>query len=126
MQPQIKMTFSWRRAAMKESLIAISKAVSAGFNTRERLIAALPQFSVYRLALALDVLITADMAENHLGVLSIHPDMERVFALAGSTLLLPIDIANVDAAVRRIMLNKLGAKNPAGVESLLYIRIEEA
>jgi hypothetical protein len=126
MQPQIELSFVWRRYSIKESIIAVTKAVAAGFNTKEKLTASLPQFSIYRIALAIDALITAGMAENNLGVLSIHPDMDIVFELADSKLVLPLTIDEADASMRRVIINKLGSKNPAGVESLLYAKIEEA
>jgi hypothetical protein len=126
MQPQIELSFVWRRQSIKESIIAVTKAVGAGFNTKEKLTASLPQFSIYRIALAIDALITAGMAENTLGVLSIHPDMEIVFELADSKLVLPLTINEADASMRRVIINKLGSKNPAGVESLLYAKIAEA
>jgi len=126
MQPQIEMSFDWRRRSTKESIIAVTKAVGAGFNTKEKLTTSLPQFSVYRIALAIDALITAGMAENNLGVLSIHPDMEIVFELADSKLVLPLTVYEADASMRRVIINKLGCKNPAGVESLLYVKIVEA
>jgi hypothetical protein len=126
MQPQIELSFVWRRRSIKESIIAVTKAVGAGFNTKEALTASLPQFSIYRIALAIDALITAGMAENNLGVLSIHPDMDIVFELADSKLELPLTVDEADASMRRVIINKLGFKNPAGVESLLRAKIVEA
>ncbi|CAA9890674.1 conserved hypothetical protein [Candidatus Methylobacter favarea] len=126
MQPQIELSFVWRRQSIKESIIAVTKAVGVGFNTKEKLTACLPQFSIYRIALAIDALITAGMAENNLGVLSIHPDMDIVFELADSKLVLPLTVDEADASMRRVIINKLGSKNPAGVESLLHAKIMEA
>jgi hypothetical protein len=126
MQPQIELSFVWRRRSIKESITAVTKAVGAGFNTKEKLTASLPQFSIYRIALAIDALITAGMAENNLGVLSIHPDMDIVFELADSKLILPLTVDETDASMRRVIINKLGSKNPAGVESLLHAKIVEA
>lgn len=126
MQPQIEMSFFWRRRSIKEGIIAVSKAVSAGYNTKENLTASLPQFSIYRIALAIDALITSGMAENNIGVLSIHPDMDIIFELVNTKMVLPLTVDEVDASMRRVIINKLGAKNPAGIESLLYARIVEA
>ncbi|MBU9828773.1 hypothetical protein J1779_02375 [Rahnella sp. FC061912-K] len=126
MESQLEMSFIWRRSSKKESLIAVTKAVNAGFNTREKLVSSLPQFSLYRIALAIDALITADMAENNFGVLTIHPDMNIVFELVASTFVLPVPAQQMDATTRRMIINRLGCSNPAGVESLLHLKIEEA
>jgi hypothetical protein len=126
MQPQIELHFSWRRRAIKESILAVTKAVCAGYNTKDKLTSALPQFSIYRIALAIDALITAGMAEINLGVLNISSDMDIVLNLAGATFLLPLAAEDADAAMRRVIINKLGCKNPAGVESLLLAKVVEA
>jgi hypothetical protein len=126
MQPQIELQFSWRRRAIKESIIAVTKAVCAGYNTKDKLTSALPQFSIYRIALAIDALITAGMAENSLGVLNINSDMNIVFELADEKLLLPLAAEDADDAMRRVIINKLGSKNPSGVESLLFAKVVEA
>jgi len=63
MQPQIELQFYWRRQDIKEAIYAVTKAVAAGYDTKDKLLAVLPQFSTYRIALAIDALITADMAK---------------------------------------------------------------
>ena len=84
--------------------------------------AALPMFSTYRIALAIDALITADMAENNFGVLCIHPDMQIVFELLKRKFTLPMSEEQAKSpAVRRYMINQLGSSNPAGVETLLRV-----
>jgi hypothetical protein len=123
MQPQIELYFTWRRKAVKESIVAVTKAVAAGYNTKDKLTSALPQFSIYRLALAIDVLISAGMAENNLGVLNINTDMDIVFELADTKFLLPLAVDDANALVCRAIINKLGCKNPAGVESLLHTKV---
>lgn len=120
MQPQIELQFYWRRQGIKEAIYAVTKAVVAGYDTKDKLLAALPQFSTYRIALAIDALITADMAENNLGSLTIHPDMDIVFELLKGKFVLPLSLKDAKApVVRRVLLNKLGCKNPAGVETLV-------
>lgn len=127
MQPQIELQFYWRRQDIKEAIIAVTKAVTAGYNTKDKLLAALPQFSTYRIALAIDALITADMAENNLGVLTIHSDMDVVFELIKGKFLLPLSVKeSTDSGLRRLLINKLGCKNPAGVETLLNTKTAEA
>lgn len=126
MQLQIELSFVWRRRTIKESIVAVYKAVSAGYNTKEALTAALPQFSIYRIALAIDALISSGMAETNLGVLTIHSDMQIVYELIDRKFILPLAADAVDGPMRRVIINKLGSKNPAGVESLLHARTVEA
>ncbi|SFQ11289.1 hypothetical protein SAMN05216419_10652 [Nitrosomonas cryotolerans] len=122
MHPQIELQFYWRHQDIKEAITAVAKAIAAGYDTKVKLLAALPQFSTFRIALAIDALITADMAENNLGTLSIHPDMDIVFELLKGKFVLPLSLKDAKApAIRRVLLNKLGCKNPAGVETLLNI-----
>jgi len=126
MQPQIELQFYWRRQDIKEAIYAVTKAVAAGYDTKDKLLAVLPQFSTYRIALAIDALITADMAKNNLGSLTIHPDMDIVFELLKGKFVLPLSLKDAKApAMRRVLLNKLGWKNPAGVETLLNINAAE-
>lgn len=126
MQPQIELQFYWRRQDIKEAIYAVTKAVAAGYDTKDKLLAVLPQFSTYRIALAIDALITADMAKNNLGSLTIHPDMDIVFELLKGKFVLPLSLKDAKAPVmRRVLLNKLGCKNPAGVETLLNINAAE-
>ena len=122
MQQQIEMQFQWKRHETKEVIVAVTKAVILGYNTKDKLLAALPMFSTYRIALAIDALITADMAENNFGVLCIHPDMQIVFELLKRKFTLPMSEEQAKSpAVRRYMINQLGSRNPAGVETLLRV-----
>ncbi len=126
MQPQIELQFSWKHWEIKEAIVAVTKAVTVGYNTKDKLLAALPQFSTYRIALAIDALITADMAENNLGVLTIHPDMDIVFELLKGKLVVPLSAKEAKTpGVWRVLINKLGCKNPAGVETLLKTNTAE-
>lgn len=126
MQPQIEIQFYWKRPDIKEAIYAVAKAVAAGYNTKDKMLAALPQFSTYRIALAIDALITADMAKNNLGSLTIHPDMEIVFELLKGKLALPLSLNDAkNPTMRKILLNKIGCKNPAGVEVLLKTNASE-
>ena len=122
MQQQIEMQFQWKRHETKEVIVAVTKAVILGYNTKDKLLAALPMFSTYRIALAIDALITADMAENNFGVLCIHPDMQIVFELLKRKFTLPMSEEQAKSpAVRRYMINQLGSSNPAGVDTLLRV-----
>ena len=126
MQLQIEVKFFWRLKDIKEAIYAVSKAVSAGYNTKDKLITVLPQFSTYRIALAIDALITADMAKINFGSLTIHPDMDIVFEIVDNKFILPLDLKNAKVpAIQRRIINELGCKNPAGVQSLLNISINE-
>lgn len=120
MQQQIEMQFQWKRRETKEAIVAVTKAVILGYNTKDMLLAALPMFSTYRIALAIDALITADMLENNFGVLCIHPDMQIVFELLKRKFMLPLSEEEAkSSAGRRYIINQLGSSNPAGVETLL-------
>ena len=126
MQPQIEVHFFWRRRELKEVIYAVTKAVFAGYNTKNKLITVLPQFSTYRIALAIDALITADMATINLDSLTIHPDMDIIFEIVKDKFTLPLDLDNAkDPIIQRILINKLGCKNSAGVQSLLNINLKE-
>ncbi|WP_312410249.1 hypothetical protein [Pseudescherichia sp.] len=124
MPSQIELQFYWRRQDIKEAIFAVTKAVEAGYDTKDRLLQALPQFSLNRIAMAIDSLISAGMAENNLGVLTIHPDMNIVFELFKTKLVLPVSSEHRKIPeLRRLIISKLGCKNPAGVEALLHIQI---
>ncbi|PAT40323.1 hypothetical protein CK623_06465 [Vandammella animalimorsus] len=126
MQPKIELRFYWRRQEIKETIYAVAKAVAAGYNSKDKLLAALPQFSTYRIALAIDTLITADMAKNNLGSLAIHPDMDIIFELLKRKFVLPLSLKDATTPeMRRILLNRLGCQNPAGAEMLLKINATE-
>jgi hypothetical protein len=118
MSQEIELSFAWRRPALREPIIGITKAVWAGFDTKDKIFSSLPQFSEYRIALALDALITARMAENNFGVLSVHTDMDLVMHLSHSKFNLPMDKDSFKA-LQRLVIHRLGARNPAGVEVLL-------
>lgn len=126
LQPETEIRFGWRSREINEAIFAVVRAVSHGYNTRETLLAALPYFSNQRIALAIDALISADMAEINLGVISTHTDMDVVLELVspGRVFVLPLSVEDVKApGVRRALINKLGCTNPAGVESLLNWRV---
>jgi len=127
MQSQIELEFTWKRMAIKESIIAVTRTVAAGYNTKDMLVSALPQFSIYRIALTIDALITAGMMENNLGTLNIDSDMDIIFELTGKKFLLPLAIDTADRdmcrRVGRVIISKLGCKNPAGVQSLLVTKM---
>ena len=124
---KVALQFYWRHFAIKEAIVAVAKAVMSGYNTKGTLLSALPQFSLHRIALAIDLLITADMLENNLGELTIHTDMNIIFELLNNKFELPLSINEIQTpGIRRLLLNKLGCKNPAGVEMLLNIKYVEA
>lgn len=122
MQQQIELKFYWRRPEIKEAVIAVSYAVAAGYNTKSKILSVLPQFASYRIALAIDALITYDMAEINLGLLTINPDMYVLFELLKGKFVFPLNMEDAkNRNVRRFLLNKLGCKNPDGMEAFLSI-----
>ena len=124
---KVELQFYWRYFAIEEAVFAVTKAVMSGYNTKDKLLSVLPQFSLHRIALAIDLLITADMLENNLGELTIHTDMNIIFELLNNKFELPLSINEIQTpGIRRLLLNKLGCKNPAGVEMLLNTKFVEA
>ena len=128
MQPEIEISFRLRRKEVKEAIFAISEAVSAGYDVKDTLQAALPQFSPRRIALAIDALITANLAEVKLGVLKVHSeDMDVLFELLKKKFVLPLCLEDAkDPRMRREFIRKLGCRNPAGVEMLVIMKTKEA
>jgi hypothetical protein len=117
---QTRLSFSWHPARHKECYQAIHAAVRLGHNTRDALVAALPQFSVNRLLLALDALIAAEAAAIHDGRLTVAQDLQRMEALVQSSpLMLPLKRTDCTAAVVADILRRLGVTNPAGAMGLL-------
>ena len=128
MQPVTEVSFLWRRWELKEAVFAITKAVAAGCDTKDSLQAALPQFSPRRIALAIDLLIAADMADVKLGVLEVHSDMDVVFGLLkNEKFVLPLSLEEARApGMCRKLIHGLGCRNPAGVEALVRMDAGEA
>ena len=124
---KVELQLYWRHFAIEEAVFAVTKAVMSGYNTKDKLLSVLPQFSLHRIALAIDLLITADMLENNLGELTIHTDMNIIFELLNNKFELPLSMDEMQIpGIRRLLLNKLGCKNPAGVEMLLNTKFVEA
>lgn len=125
---RVKLKFLWRSPHSKECYIALCDAVRLGYNTKEVLLAVLPQFSVNRLVMGLDNLLAASMAHVNMGTLSIDPDMQILEALtAGQVLGLPLDseqLVRNDPLLIKILMT-IGVQNPAGALTLLKPKIEE-
>lgn len=127
--PETRLSFRWRSSNAKECYLAICEAVRLGYDTREALLAVLPQFSVNRLVLALDALIAAGMAQVDCGCLSVSKDMQIVETLAsGQMLELPIEVDAFerDRTLIQEILAHLGLENPTGAMLLLGYTIEDA
>lgn len=123
-----RLTFRWRSIRNREGYVAICQAVRAGYDTRDVLLAALPQFSHNRLLSALDSLLGAGMAWIERGSLVVSEDMHIIETLAdGKPLGLPIaaGILKPDIALQRELLSHLGLRDPDGALSLLSPKFEE-
>lgn len=116
---QTRLSFRWQPWRQKECYQAIHAAVGLGYDTRDALLAVLPQFSVNRLVLALDALIAADAAVISAGRLILIPDLHLLDALVRSPLVLPLEPAECTESVVRDILRRLGIANPAGAMGLL-------
>ncbi|MDN7894381.1 hypothetical protein QZM93_37910 [Burkholderia cepacia] len=114
-----RLTFRWHPGRQKECYQAIHAAVGLGYDTRDALLAVLPQFSVNRLVLALDALIAADAAVISSGRLILVPDLRLLEVLVQSPLVLPLEQAECTEPVVRDILRRLGVANPVGAMSLL-------
>lgn len=114
-------TYRWRRSKenLKEPILAIYYAVKHGYNTRDDLIAALPQFSRSRLLLALDALLSANLAEINLDILSVSEDVAIIQKIVNDPIDLDIAAEEVTPAIIRQISMAIGLSNPAGVEALL-------
>lgn len=116
-----EITFHWRKRNLKESILAVCYAVRLGYTSRDQLLSALPQFSKSRILLSLDALLSANMADVNMGVLSINSDMAIMEEIIGKPIVLPIPAVedkDKHKLIRSITIN-LGLNNPAGVETLL-------
>lgn len=136
MQNNIEINFSWKPSyrEISTTIIAVSRAIEAGHNTRETLLAVLPQFGRNRIILALDALFTAEMLENNIGVLTVHKDMNIIFELLKGKYILPLKYSDIiqseddkrlKSGISRIIFYKFGCQNPSGAELLLNINIQE-
>lgn len=125
---RVKLKFNWRSPHSKECYIALCEAVRLGYNTKDALLAVLPQFSVNRLVMGLDNLLSASMAHVNMGTLTIDPDMRIVETLvAGHALNLPLDseqLVSNDPLLIKILM-AIGVQNPSGALTLLKPKIEE-
>jgi hypothetical protein len=120
-----EITFHWRKKNLKDAVLAISYAVAWGYNTQEKMLLALPQFSKNRLLLALDLLFSSGMASANLGVLTVSEDIHLIEQIVESKFELPIQEADLTPPVRRKIALGLGLKNPAGIDVLLYTKTKE-
>ena len=120
-----EISFHWRNANLKDAILAISYAVSLGYDTRELLQQALPQFSKNRLLLALDLLFSSGMASVNLGVLSVSNDIKIIDQMVETKIQLPIAEEEITPPVKRKIALSLGLSNPAGIDVLLFTRTKE-
>ncbi|MFZ7337026.1 hypothetical protein ACLS0R_12280 [Comamonas jiangduensis] len=126
-----KVSFGWNRSlrANKEAIIAVSRAVAYGYNTREKILKVLPQFAPHRLVLAIDALVSSNMAQVNMGILSVHKDMTMVEVITKPTntgFVIDMGIEELKkSSVMRQLYMEMGADNTAGVESLVYAQISE-
>lgn len=116
-----QITYRWQRSKqnLKEPIYAIYYAVKHGYNTREDLLAALPQFSKNRLLLALDALLSANLAEINLNVLSVSDDVAIIQKIVNDPIDLDMAAEDVTPPVIRQISIAIGLSNPAGIDALL-------
>ena len=134
MQPMTEVSFHWKHWEVcwevKEEIYAVTKAVSAKYNTKGKLLEALPQFAPRRIALAIDVLISANLAQVNFDVLEVQTyDMNVVFELVKNDKKIEIPMsleAAKDPSMVRRLIHGLGCRNPAGVETLVWMKTPKA
>lgn len=132
MTQEIECRFTWRPHCWNnaQAIVAIVRAVNADYRTRDELLSVLPQFSLLRLACALDALFTAGMLENNCGMLTVHPDMDILLEIMKNEtpLRLPLSLeeAKVNGAgMQRALFARLGCTNAAGAQTLVFIKFNE-
>ena len=47
---KVELQLYWRHFAIEEAVFAVTKAVMSGYNTKDKLLSVLPQFSLHRRA----------------------------------------------------------------------------
>ncbi|HHQ4519453.1 hypothetical protein [Aeromonas veronii] len=120
-----EITFHWRDKNLKDAVLAINYAVAWGYNTQDKLLMALPQFSKNRLLLALDLLFSSGMASVNLGVLTVSEDIRLIEKIVEEKFELPIQVAELTPPVKRKVALGLGLKNAAGIDVLLFTKTKE-
>ncbi|WP_323952250.1 hypothetical protein [Aeromonas hydrophila] len=120
-----EITFHWRDKNLKDAVLAIYYAVARGYNTQDKLLMALPQFSKNRLLLALDLLFSSGMASVNLGVLTVSEDIRLIERIVEEKFELPIQVAELTPPVKRKVALGLGLKNAAGIDVLLFTKTKE-
>lgn len=120
-----ELTFHWRNKNLKDAVLAIYYTVAWGYNTRDKLLMALPQFSKNRLLLALDLLFSSGMASANLGVLTVSEDIRLIEQIVGMKFDLPFSEGELTPPVKRKVALGLGLKNAAGIDVLLFTKTKE-
>lgn len=110
---QTSVEIRWKREIDNAECIAIMYAVDSGYNTRDDLIFALPQFSKNRIEAALTILFAAQLVTVQIDQLILAPDAMLIDEIMMSpNIILPIA---ADEVVIPFMLNvfkQLGIENP--------------
>ena len=110
---QTSVEIRWKREIDNAECIAIMYAVDSGYNTRDDLIFALPQFSKNRIEAALTILFAAQLVTVQIDQLILAPDAMLIDEITMSpNIILPIA---ADEVVIPFMLNafkQLGIENP--------------
>lgn len=128
---EASLTFRWKRPALKESIFAIQAAAQRGHVTSTDLMAALPQFPLVRLTLALDALIASDLAAVNNQVLWVSPDVKLLCELSENPCTFQVqrlpdlnDRSRREELVRQFLIGQR-AMNPEGMLALLKVDTKE-
>lgn len=118
---QTSVEIRWKREIDNAECIAIMYAVDSGYNTRDDLIFALPQFSKNRIEAALTILFAAQLVTVQIDQLILAPDAMLIDEITMSpNIILPIA---ADEVVIPFMLNafkQLGIENPGLVLDVVF------
>jgi len=111
--PSTSIAFHWDNDIGNAECIAIMYAIDSGYNSREALIYALPQFSHNRLENALTTLLATHLVTLQIKQLILSPDAMLLDEITNSpALLLPVEGNEVKPHFLLDVLKRLGVSNP--------------
>ena len=118
---QTTVEIRWKREIGCAECLAIMYAIESGYNTRDALIFALPQFSKNRIEAALTILFASQLVTVQVDLLILSPDAMLIDKITISpNLILPIIADEVTIPFMLSILKKLGIENPGLVLDTVF------
>lgn len=110
---QTSVEIRWKREIENAECLAIMYAIDSGYNTRDALIFALPQFSQNRIEAALTILFASQLVAVQIEQLILSPDAMLIDEITMSPkLILPIVADEVTIPFMLSAFKQLGIENP--------------